>query len=345
MSTVVTPANILELKGTLAYWFAEKALELLASTNMEGFVSNPSVYAQQVATQLDALVAKRSKKTPSEVRVPLPILGNDARRKEVSNMFNLGWVSSTLRDPQSFSGAKGYVLSTLLLDLKAYLRLFGLPRTDRGKVLKLAPGIIALSLAGAYATHSYKVARGENIEYGYIGLSFMKGSAGINVVDLRKSHEYVRRAVWNLTRNEYGFAPIIVSMAAGTARKGILSARIPFYVEFLRIQPTGQSALVKGFDVVDPERLARLVARARATFCLKRLLAEAPSRERCNNLHRYINLLCKSLVDFEHYRRSEDLYYALRLLTSKELNREGAAVFKEEWPRIVECLRGLERLA
>ncbi|GAY25384.1 hypothetical protein ATG_05870 [Desulfurococcaceae archaeon AG1] len=301
----VSYSNINDIRGTLAYWFANTACQILLGQRECDVAGEAYDFLPTIASRLEAikdeLLGIKAEHVFQEIKV------TNKYRISVGDAISI--LTSTSPREEFF-----YAPSHLFIEYGEFLE--GFLNTDiykRDKIF-ISNIVISLALVGAAMAYSYTVSRGGVNVHGYIGytgVSMIKGEALNRYRALRKSSNVIRI----LAMNEAPWETVELAVASILVRDDLKPAEWDTFevVEAYR----GTSKInIASYRVSHISTLASVISREFAEGFLE--LVNRYGRDK--SVKKLADHIARNIYLYSLYRDPQYMYQALRPLMSKGID-------------------------
>jgi hypothetical protein len=332
---VISLENIDAYRGFIVTWFADAATTYLINQRLgRNIKESLSDLCAQAKNYVESL--KEADKERACSRIPLPLTGNDIKTKSLFDVCKCPDLICN-ENPSSMS-----LQPALSLEFIEYIKTFNPQITQKflkREVIKIEDRLHGLAVIGADITHTYTVRRGVEQEWGYTFIEVPNPGA----IDYRKLSGMVKTVVRSVLNNEgsrasmlVGVASVLVLIYGRNLYENV--QRSPINLEFLRLtmRKGGNKAMVKAFEILSPSGIALDISRMGLASPLYSMFSNYPKNS--GPARNFVEDLARAIIVYNSLKTTEEIYKALRSLTSENIRNDLHRNYGDTWRDIFDKL-------
>jgi len=337
-ASAIRLSNVEAFRDYIVTWFADVATTYLINRRLSRDIGEKRVLellCVEADNYVKRLIEERGRENVCGLS-PIPLTGNDNEE-----YFDVCKAVEAICDASRGNIKLISLQPALSLEFAEYVRTLNPQVTSKylkREVVMVETIIHGLAVLGARISQTY-VRKGEETEWGY---SYVE-VPNPEIIDHKKLSGMIQRVINAVTMNEGSRLSMLVGIASTMTLiygRNLLESlrKSPLNVDFLRLSKRRGSnkTLVKAFEVLNLSSLATDIYHLGIASPLYNMISRYP-REK-GAAANFIEELSKAIVTYNTLRNTEELYKALRNLTSENFRNDLRKHYGNTWDEILSGL-------
>lgn len=318
---IISYKNIKEIRGTLAYWFANAACQVLLGQRECDLAGETYDYLSVVAENLE-LIRDELERLKKYYHIFDSTRVRDGKSREIKLEDAISILTSPTPQEEF-----PYAPSDLFLEYGEYLEGFLDTNTLKRKNIFVSNIILSLAVLGAAITFSYSISRENRRIYGYIGYSGLS-LAGGSPTDRYFAARRISGIVGRIARHDPPWEAVELAAASMLVKEGLRPSDWDTF-EVVEAYSGGNKIVIASYRVSHISALASSINRGFAQGFLELL-------ERYENkvVKRVADHIARGIYMYSLYRDPQYLHQALRPLMSRNIDDRMRGVMSS-WEDVV----------
>jgi hypothetical protein len=315
---IISYKNIKGIRGTLAYWFANAACQVLLGQRECDLAGETYDYLPEVAANLELIRDELERLKEKEYAHIF-----DRKSREIKLEDAISILTSPITQEKFL-----YAPPDLFLEYGEYLEGFLDTSTLKRDKIFVSDIIVSLAVLGAATTFSYSISRENRRVYGYIGYSGLP-SAGGSPTDRYFAARRISGTVGVMARHDPPWEAVELAAASVLVKEGLRPSDWDTF-EVVEAYRGGNKIVIASYRVSHISALASSINRGFAQGFLELV-------ERYGNkaVKRVADHIARGIYMYSLYRDPQYLHQALRPLMSRDIDDRMKGVVSS-WEDVVD---------